>query len=83
MIHILEVHLMSTQEINKINWIVVCVNEFARKKKIPVKSAFLFLYKFKGITFLKENYEAEHTLSFDDTVEDLDIICSESGGVLL
>jgi hypothetical protein len=78
----LEVHLVSTQEKNRINWTVVCVNEFARKKKIPVKSAFLFLYKFNGITFLKENYEAEHTLSFDDAVEDLEIICARSGGTL-
>jgi hypothetical protein len=73
---------LSIQEINKINWTVVCVNEFASKKNISVKSAFQFLYKYNGISFLKEHYNAEHTLSFDDVVDDLDIICSSSGGVL-
>lgn len=69
-------------ETNKINWIVVCVNEFARQKALTVKTAFQYLYKFGGIAFLKEHYEAEHTLSFDDAVEDLDIICTKNGGVL-
>jgi hypothetical protein len=74
--------LMSIPEKNKINWVVVCVNEFAREKTIPVKIAFQYLYEFGGIEFLKDHYEAEHTLSFDDAVEDLEIICANNGGVL-
>ncbi len=73
---------MTKVETNKINWTVACVNEFARQKALPVKKAFQYLYEFGGITFLKEQYEAEHTLSFDDAVEDLDIICTKNGGVL-
>ena len=73
---------MTKQDKNKINWTVVCVNEFARQKAIPIKDAFLYLNKYNGIAFLKENYEAEHTLSFNEAVEDLDIICSKNGGVL-
>ncbi len=73
---------MTMLQKNKINWMVVCVNEFARQKALPVKVAFRYLYKFGGIAFLKEHYEAEHTLSFDDAVEDLEIVCAKNGGVL-
>ena len=66
----------------QINYTVVCVNEFARSKALHPRTAFLYLYNHKGIDFLKENYDIEHTLSLDDAIEDLDIICKNNGGVL-
>ena len=36
--------------------------------------------EYKGLEFLDECYEAEHTLSLDDAVEDLTIICKRNGG---
>jgi len=71
---------ITTKEINIINWLVVCVNEFAREYSLDVKTAFKYLYNFGGIDFLQEHYEIEHTLSFDETVEDLQIICRNNGG---
>ena len=71
---------MTKLEQNKIHWAVVCVNEFAKAKNLSVRESFDFLYSFGGITFLKEYYESEHTLSFDDAVEDLEIICKKNGG---
>lgn len=65
-----------------IDYTVVCVNEFARKKALHPRAAFLYLYRYKGIEFLKENYDIEHTLSLDDAVEDLEIICRNNGGEL-
>ena len=67
---------------NKIGWTVVCVNEFARRNDLPVKTAFQYLYLNGGIAFLDEHYEAEHLLSFDDAVDDLIRICEAKGGVL-
>lgn len=66
----------------QINYTVVCINEFARKKRLHPQTAFLYLYKYKGLTFLKENYEIEHTLSLDDAIDDLEIICKKNGGEL-
>ena len=66
----------------KINYTVVCVNEFARKFHITEKEAFTYLYDHKGIEFLKEHYDIEHTLSLDDAVEDLTIVCRNNGGTL-
>ena len=64
----------------KINYTVVCVNEFASKFQIAAKEAFKYLYEYKGIEFIKENYDIEHTLSIDDAIEDLTIICRNNGG---
>lgn len=61
-----------------INHIVACANEFAHKHNLSSKESFRYLYKFNGIKFLKENYEAEHTLSFDTVVEDLEILCKRN-----
>ena len=42
---------------NKINFTVACVDEFAQKNNLSVKEAFQYLFQFKGIEFIKENYE--------------------------
>lgn len=66
----------------QINYMVVCVNEFARVKALHPRIAFQYLYGHKGIDFLKEHYEVEQTLSIEDAIEDLDIICRNNGGDL-
>jgi len=64
----------------KINFTVVCVNEFASKFHIASKEAFIYLYDHKGIEFIKDHYDIEHTLSLDDAVEDLVMVCRNNGG---
>jgi len=73
---------MNTQEKNIIHWSVVCVNEFARQLSLDVRTAFEYLYNHGGIDFLQEYYEAEHTLSFDETIGDLQLVCRNNGGAL-
>ena len=73
---------MTSQKTNIINWIVVCVNEFARQFALDNKTSFKYLYNHGGIDFLEEHYEAEHTLSFDEAVEDLQLVCRNNGGEL-
>ena len=65
-----------------INFTVACVNEFARKYNLSAKEAFQYLFQFKGIEFIKENYEVEHTLSFDTILEDIEVLCKRNGGML-
>lgn len=72
---------MSEQK-KMINFTVACVNEFARKHCLSVKEAFQYLFQFKGIQFIKENYEVEHTLSFDTILEDVGTLCRRNGGML-
>ena len=66
----------------EINYTVACVSEFADRFNMRQQEAFQYLYKYKGIEFLKENYDIEHTLSFDDVLKDLFIICRNNGGRL-
>ena len=66
----------------QINYAVACVSEFANKHDLSIQEAFQYLYTYKGIEFLKENYEIEHTLSLDDALDDLFIICRNNGGNL-
>lgn len=72
---------MSEQK-KRINFTVACVSEFARKKNISIQDAFRYLFHFQGISFIKENYDVEHTLDFETILEDLEIICRKNGGVL-
>ncbi|GHV89183.1 hypothetical protein AGMMS50267_15430 [Spirochaetia bacterium] len=67
---------------SKIQYYVLCVETFADVKQIPQKEAFKYLYAHKGIEFLIECYDAEHTLSLDDAVEDLTRVCRNNGGNL-
>ncbi len=66
----------------QINYAVACVSEFARKHNLTLKEAFQYLFKYKAIEFLKENYDIEHTLPLDDALDDMQIICEKNGGIL-
>lgn len=74
---------MDRKEIfNRIEYIVACVSEFAARFGLPTAQAYAYLRRFSGIDFLIECYEAEHTLSIDNAVEDLQILCLRNGGQL-
>lgn len=45
----------------EIEFTVACVNEFAHQYHLSAQEAFHYLFQFKGIEFIKENYEIEHT----------------------
>ena len=51
-------------EKKKIGFTVACVNEFAQHHNLSIQEAFRYLFQFKGIAFIKENYEVEHTFRF-------------------
>ena len=72
---------MSEQK-RKIGFTVACVNEFANKHDLSIQEAFQYLFQFKGIAFIKENYDVEHTLDFETILEDLGILCKNNGGTL-
>lgn len=72
-----------SEERKQINYVVVCVSEFAQKHNLAMKEAFRFLFEYKAIEFLKENYDVEHTLPLEDALEDMLMICEKNGGVLV
>ena len=71
---------MSKKEITILNYLIICISEFAKQKSIKKTEAYNYLKEYKGLEFLKECYEAEHTVSLDDTMEDLIEVCKRNGG---
>ncbi len=67
---------------NQTTYCVYCINAFANKYDISPKQAFNYLYRFGGIDFLVECYDAEHQLSLEDAIGDLTIVCRRNGGAL-
>ena len=73
---------MSELQKNMIDYFVICINEFADRYRLTAKEAFEYLYEFQGLKFLENFYNIQHTLSFDDTVDSLTIVCRDNGGNL-
>lgn len=65
-----------------IDYVMTAILEFASRYSLSVREASNYLNRFKGIDFLMEFYDVEHTLSFNDCVDDLTIICRNNGGEL-
>ena len=65
---------------DRIYYYIMCVSAFSDKKGLSRQDAFNYLYQYKGMEFLVDCYEAEHTLSPDDAVDDLTIVCKNNGG---
>ncbi|MBW9146570.1 DUF3791 domain-containing protein [Clostridium estertheticum] len=74
--------MLKDRELNKVRYMVVCVNEFADRLNINGKEAFNYLNKHKAINFLLNNYEIEHTLSIDEAVDDMVIVSKNNGGTI-
>ena len=66
---------------NKIDYFVVCVNDFADTHGMSYTAAFDYLKAYKGLDFLSNHYDIEHTYSIEDAVADLAQVCARNGGV--
>ncbi len=65
---------------NIIEYVVCCVGAFAKRFMLTNAQAYAYLRRFNGIDFLINCYAAEHTLSIEDAVEDLTVVCHKHGG---
>ncbi len=74
---------MDRKEIfDRIEYVVACVGAFAQRFSLTNAQAYAYLRRFAGIDFLLDYYNAEHQLSIDDAVMDLQHICKREGGRL-
>jgi len=71
---------MSESMRDMINYMVVCINDYADRHGYSYVDSYDYLRKNKGLEFLEDCYDAEHTLSLDDALEDLDCICKRNEG---
>lgn len=63
-------------------YIIALINEFAKRFGLTEQQAYRYIHIHKGITFIEENYNAIHTLSFDDAVDGVAMYCKRNGGEL-
>ena len=68
---------------SRMAYFIACVSEFARAHGLAHHESFDYLDRYKGMDFLVKCYEAEHTLSFADAVNDLNVVCRRHGGRIL
>lgn len=73
---------MSQKTFWQIQYFGLCINEFARKFHMSPQLAHNYLKQYKGLEFLQDNYEVEHTLALHDTINSLRKVCSYNGGTL-
>ena len=73
---------MSKETIDKLNYIIALITEFAQTHQLSVQQAYLYLRDYKGLDFMDEFYDVEHTQSFKNSVEDLTFYCQRMGGML-
>ena len=66
----------------KVSYIIAVINEFAMAHTLNSQQAYCYLLRYKGLEFVDKYYDIEHTLSFEDVVEDLTDYCRRNGGVL-
>ncbi len=79
------VRLIGAKSVDKrvIGYVVATINEFAGTYNLTVREASNYLNRYKGLDFLTEHYEAEHLLSFEDSVQDLARVCYNQGGGII
>ena len=66
----------------KVSYIVALISDFAERFDITTPQAHRYLALYKCIDFLDEFYDVEHTLSFDDVVKNVALLCNNNGGAL-
>ena len=74
--------MITNHQTNMINYLVICINDFAERFAMDSKAAYRFLAQFGGIDFIVQHYEIEHTLSLDEAIDDLEMVCRQNGGIL-
>ena len=67
---------------DRLDYLIALVSEFAAAHHLSLQQAYLYLQRYKGLDFADEFYDVEHTLSFDQAVEDVTMYCQRMGGTL-
>ncbi len=73
---------MSKSLKDRLDYLIALVSEFAAAHHMSLQQAYLYLQRYKGLDFADEFYDVEHTLSFDQAVEDVTMYCQRMGGAI-
>ncbi len=73
---------MSTAVIDKIEYIVLLVAEFAARNKVSESQAYRYLNQYGALALCDKHYGIMHTLSVSENIETLQSYCQRKGGIL-
>lgn len=73
---------MSKQEIDKIEYLVLLVAEFAAQNRVSEATAYRYLNQYGALALCNKHYEVMHTLSVEDNIHTLQEYCQRRGGNL-
>ncbi|MBQ9498648.1 MAG: DUF3791 domain-containing protein [Bacteroidaceae bacterium] len=79
-------HSMAAEEYrelkNRIAYILMVIRDFGEEYNLSPKQAHSYLSRYKAMDFMDKCYEAEHTLSLKDAVDDMTAVSKRNGGQL-
>lgn len=61
-----------------IDYVILCVNEYAKAHGLAAQDSYAYLDKNKGIDFLLDFYPQESTLSLQVALEDMETVCDNN-----
>lgn len=67
---------------DKIEYIVMLVNMFAKRFHLSEVEAYNYISRYQGIELMDDFYDVMHTQSFPDMVESVAKYCARNGGNL-
>ena len=76
------IHVMSRLMIDKIEYLVLLVAEFAARSNVSESTAYRYLSLYGALTLCNKHYNVMHTLSVDENIQTLLEYCQRRGGNL-
>ena len=73
---------MSKQVMDKIEYLILLVAEFAAQSKVSEAKAYRYLSQFGALSLCDKHYNIMHTLSVDENIQTLKEYCRRRGGDL-
>lgn len=73
---------MTEKQKDMVDYFVICTGEFAKRHRLGQKEALMYLLQYKGLEHLEESFDVEHTFSFEDMVDHMEMICRNNGGTI-
>ena len=74
--------LMSKQVMDRIEYLVLLVAEFAARSKVSEAMAYRYLNQYGALALCDKHYNVMHTLSVEENIQTLREYCHRRGGNL-
>lgn len=73
---------MSKLMLNKIEYLVLLVAEFASRSQISEQQAYRYLNQYGALALCEKHYNIMHTLSVEENLQTIQEYCQRKGGKL-